>query len=153
MRPKKKILIVDVNEERLSTRRFLLTNKGYAVSSASSRAEALAVASGIDPALAIVVLPLPDAAQLLADLRAHAPFTHTLVLAENAKEHPGLFADMTLWGKPPVAELLDRIAIAAACKRGPKKVPPAPVPAKQDVITAQHWSCAGNVGLTDRRVA
>jgi CheY-like chemotaxis protein len=138
MRPKKSILCVDDNEQVLSVRTFLLETRGYRVT---------AVLSPLD-ALELIATSLPGAFDLLlSDLMM--PQMDGNELVRRAKElHPGLpallvsgtvtaydragRADVFLpKGASSPAELLERVRILVARKRGPRKmslaVTPAPI--------------------------
>jgi CheY-like chemotaxis protein len=149
MRPKKKILLIDADEERLSVRRFTLTTNQFKVFSATSAAEALSAARDFEPEVALIVWPFDGAARFVEKLRAWAPFTKTLLLAEGSQAQPeGIVTDMALWGSPSASELLDRLKTLAACKRGPKKMPPAPAMETAVILNSQHFS-----EMSARRVA
>jgi DNA-binding response OmpR family regulator len=107
MRPKKKILLIDENEAR------------FAVCCASSAAEAITASADFE--VALLAWPLSGGSELLRKLRSQHPFTRTLALAEDAKGCPTVSADVVLWGHPSTFELLERINVLAARKRGPRK--------------------------------
>jgi CheY-like chemotaxis protein len=137
MRPKKSILCVDDNEQVLSVRTFLLETRGYRVT---------AVASPLD-ALELIASSLPGAFDLLlSDLMM--PQMDGNELVRRAKDlHPGLpallvsgtvtaydragRADVFLpKGASSPAELLERVRILVARKRGPRKMSLAAPPAQ-----------------------
>jgi two-component system, OmpR family, response regulator CpxR len=126
MRPKKVILCVNTNEQELSVLRFMLMTNGYRVLSASSGQEAIAIfanAPQVDLVLADTNMPGMNGVQLaerLKRLRYHAP---TILLgdvqATNGEIH---VADAVLARKNCSSqELLERIKVMSARKRGPRK--------------------------------
>lgn len=126
MRPKKRILLIDAIEPRLSVRRYLLTTLGYRVFGAGSAEEALAIAAEHYPEMeaAVLVWPLKGARDLLTELHARCPSTSTMLLAEGLRELPdSLFPDCILYGRIHANDFLDRLKMLAARKRGPKKKP------------------------------
>lgn len=84
MRPKKLVLLVDRNEERLAVRRFLLTNKGFKVLSAATPEEARAE----HPRCDLVVGAWP-CSQSLIDLARHY-FVPSLVLVDKLTDRATL---------------------------------------------------------------
>lgn len=126
MRPKKKILLIDANEERQSRLRYVLEINRYRVLGAASCAEARAIAVDFRPELAIAAWPLP-AAELHAalDLMRRQAGTASLALCEGMTEPPAdlfLFVDQVCCGhKCYAAEILERARVLCARKRGPRK--------------------------------
>ena len=126
MRPKKVILCVDDNEQELSVLKFMLATNGYRVLAAPNGQEAIAIfatAPQIDLVLADTTMPQMSGGQLverLKRLRSHVP----MVLlgdaqAVNAEMH---VADAVLARKNcSTQELLERIKVMSARKRGPRK--------------------------------
>jgi two-component system, OmpR family, response regulator CpxR len=125
MRPKKIILCVDDNEQELSILKFMLSINGYRVLAAANGQEAIAVfatAQQIDLVLADTTMPQMNGGQLverLKRMRSHVPMI--------------LFGDAPAGGEMHVAdavlarkncstqELLERIKVMSARKRGPRK--------------------------------
>ena len=127
-RPKKRILLIDANELRLSARRFMLTTHGYAVFGAVDVSEALQACAVHAPEVAFIVCPIPGLARLVRDLHAMFPTIRTLLFAEGLKSEPeNIYTDVMLHGWPPVSEILERLKVLAARKRGPHKMPVASV--------------------------
>ena len=140
MRPKKVIFCVDDNEQELSVLKFMLATNGYRVLAAANGQEAIAVFSAapqIDLVLADTTMPQMSGGQLverLKRLRSHVP----MVLlgdaqAVNAEMH---VADAVLARKNcSTQELLERIKVMSARKRGPRK-------GAQRVMTANELAAA-----------
>jgi len=126
MRPKKVILCVDDNEQELSVLKFMLETNGYRVLAASNGQEAIAVfatAPQIDLVLADTTMPQMSGGQLverLKRMRGHVP----MILLGDAPVASGELhvADAVLVRKNcSTQELLERIKVMSARKRGPRK--------------------------------
>jgi CheY-like chemotaxis protein len=130
MRPKKVILYVDDNEQELSVLKFTLETKGYRVLAASNGQEAIAIfatAPQIDLVLADTNMPQMSGVQLaerLKRIRSHVP----MILLGDAQPGAPLgsgeihVADAVLARKSCSSqELLERIKVMSARKRGPRK--------------------------------
>lgn len=125
MRPKKVILCVDDNEQELSVLRFTLATNGYRVLAASNGQEAIAVfstAPQIDLVLADTNLPQMSGVQLaerLKRMRSHVP----MLLLSNAPAGGGEIhvADAVARKNCSSQELLERVKVMSARKRGPRK--------------------------------
>jgi two-component system response regulator CpxR len=142
MRPRKTILCVEDNEQILSIRKFLLETRGYRVLSAGSAAEALeflqgALPGSIDLLLSDLILPQMDGNELARRAKQiHACLPVLIVSGTVTSFDRAVFADAFLpKGACAPAELLDRIRILVARKRGPKKQP-ASVPAPSTALQA-----------------
>jgi two-component system response regulator CpxR len=141
MRPRKTILCVEDNEQILSIRKFLLETRGYRVLSASCATEALehlqaALPGSIDLLLSDLILPQMDGNELARRAKQiHACLPVLIVSGTVTSFDRAASADAFLpKGACTPAELLDRIRILVARKRGPKKQPtsvPAPPTALQ----------------------
>lgn len=125
MRPKKVILCVDDNEQDLSVLKFMLTTNGYRVLSATNGEEAISLFgdNAIDLVLADFSMPQMNGNQLVGKLKllaSHVP----MVLLGDPQKMEGLMhsADAVLAKKncSPM-ELLERVKIMSARKRGPRK--------------------------------
>ena len=138
MRPKKVILCVDDNEQELSVLKFMLATNGYRVLSASNGHEAIAVfasAPQIDLVLSDTNMPQMSGGQLVERLKRMAGHVPMILRGEAQAGAPGA-------GSPPGAagpgqihaadallirkncsslELLERIKVMSARKRGPRK--------------------------------
>jgi CheY-like chemotaxis protein len=142
MRPRKTILCVEDNEQILSIRKFMLETRGYRVLSASCAAEALeylqaALPGSIDLLLSDLILPQMDGNELARRAKQlHACLPVLIVSGTVTSFDRAASADAFLpKGACTPAELLDRIRILVARKRGPKKQP-ASVPAPPTALQA-----------------
>jgi two-component system response regulator CpxR len=125
MRPKKTILCVDDNEQALSVRKFLLETRGYRVLTAGSGERALELfrEGGIDLVLSDLVMPYMDGNELVRRMKEMAPDVPTILLSGTVKAFDRANrADAFLpKGACSPVELLERVRIMVARKRGPKK--------------------------------
>lgn len=120
MRPAKRILLIDSDEDRLSVTRFLLRTNGYAVTSTRSPDAARQLDLGGYMDAVVGFWPLNATAM---NNVARKLIARTVLVAEAATELPrDAFADCILL-KPAYtpAELLERLKFATARKRGPQK--------------------------------
>ena len=128
MRPKKTILCVDDNEQILSVRTFLLETRGYRVLSAQTAHEALELVTGatpgsIDLLLCDLIMPQMDGNELVRRAKQLHPGLPAMIVSGtvNAFDRAG-YADAFLpKGACSAAEMIERIRILVARKRGPKK--------------------------------
>jgi CheY-like chemotaxis protein len=128
MRPRKTILCVEDNEQILSVRKFLLETRGYRVVAMSTAAEALeylqgAVQGSVDLLLSDLILPQMDGNELIRRAKQVHPGLPTLLVSGTVTSFDrAAAADAFLpKGASTPAEVLDRIRILVARKRGPKK--------------------------------
>lgn len=128
MRPRKTILCVEDNEQVLSVRKFLLETRGYRVLAMSGAAEALQYLSTaergtVDLLLSDVIMPSMDGNELVRRAKRLHPGLPTLLISGTvASFERAAAADAFLpKGACTPAEMLDRIRILVARKRGPKK--------------------------------
>jgi two-component system response regulator CpxR len=128
MRPRKTILCVDDNEQVLSVRKFLLETRGYRVIPLGSSVEALAflkdaMPGSVDLLLADLILPQMDGNELIRRAKQVHPGLPSLLISGTVTTFErAAAADAFLpKGACTPAELLDRIRILVARKRGPKK--------------------------------
>jgi two-component system response regulator CpxR len=133
MRPRKLILCVEDNEQILSVRKFLLETRGYRVVAFSNGAEALeyiqsALPGSIDLLLSDLVLPQMDGNELVRRAKQIMPGLPALITSGTVTGYDrAAAADAFLpKGACTPAEVLDRIRILVARKRGPKKQMPTP---------------------------
>ncbi|MGD0345353.1 MAG: response regulator [Terracidiphilus sp.] len=126
MRPKKVILCVDDNEQELSVLKFMLATNGYRVLAAANGQEAIAIfatAPQIDLVLTDTTMPQMNGGQLverLKRMRGHVP----MILLGDAQPANGELhvADAMIARKNcSTQELLERIKVMSARKRGPRK--------------------------------
>jgi CheY-like chemotaxis protein len=128
-RPKKVILLVDDDEFILSTRRFILTNRGYRVISASTVIQALevlesAVPDSIHLLLTDLVMPGADGDELARRSKQIRPEIPVMIISGTVRsfdraQHADVFLPK---GTGAASEVLERIRILVARKRGPKRV-------------------------------
>ncbi len=128
MRPKKTILCVDDNEQILSVRTFLLETRGYRVIAHASPHEALEVISNalpgsLDLLLTDLLMPQMDGNELVRRAKELHPTLPTMIVSGSVSAYDrACRADVFLpKGAGSSAELLERIRILVARKRGPKK--------------------------------
>ena len=129
MRPKKIILCVDDNEQTLSVRKFLLETKGYRVLSATSAHEALEIVEQHAPGdlsllLCDLLMPQMDGVELIRRVREIQPCLPSLMVSGTVTSmERGSGADVFLpKGACSPVELLERVRVLVARKRGPKKL-------------------------------
>jgi two-component system response regulator CpxR len=135
MRPKKTILCVDDNEQILSVRTFLLETRGYRVIALSSPHDALETISSslpgsLDLLLCDLIMPQMDGNELVRRAKQLHPSLPAMIVSGTvtAYDRAGR-ADVFLpKGACSPAEMLERIRILVARKRGPRKLSqPAPL--------------------------
>lgn len=141
MRPKKVILCVDNNEQTLSVRTFLLETRGYRVIAATNAQQALEVldrtAQGaLDLLIADLLLPGMDGNELVRRAKQMHPALPALIVSGTVSaQDRALAADAFLpKGAGTAVELLERIRVLVARKRGPKKHVPVPQPAQPAAV-------------------
>lgn len=125
MRPKKIILCVDDNEQDLSVLSFMLSTNGYRVIATVIPDEAIEIfaTSQVDLVLADFAMPRMNGAHLVRRLKQMGGHVPMILLGDpqamSAEIHT---ADAMLAKKncSPL-ELLERIRIMSARKRGPRK--------------------------------
>src|SRR6185312_4010193 len=128
MRPKKTILCVDDNEQVLSVRTFLLETRGYRVIAARSAQQALEVVEQslpgtLDLLLADLIMPQMDGNELVRRAKQLHPGLPAMIVSGtvNASDR-AVHADVFLpKGACSAAEMIERIRVLVARKRGPKK--------------------------------
>jgi len=145
MRPKKTIVCVDDNEHVLSVRTFLLETRGYRVIAFTNPHEALEVISrsmpgSLDLLLTDLIMPQMDGNELIRRAKGMYPQLPSLILSGTvtAYDRAGQ-ADVFLpKGACTPAELLERVRILVARKRGPKKysLPSAPIATGHSIAAA-----------------
>ena len=128
MRPRKTILCVEDNEHILSVRKFLLETRGYRVVAVSCATEALeflnqAVQGSVDLLMSDLIMPRMDGNELIRRAKQMHPGLPTLLVSATVTSFDrAAAADAFLpKGACTPAEVLDRIRILVARKRGPKK--------------------------------
>ena len=125
MRPKKVILCVDDNEQELSVLKFMLATNGYKVVSATGGQEAIGIFTGtpVDLVLADYAMPQMDGNQLVDRLKQIAPHVPMILLGDPQKMGGEIHSADALLAKKNCStqELLERIRLMSARKRGPRK--------------------------------
>ena len=125
MRPKKVILCVDDNEQELSVLKFMLSTNGYRVLSATSGQEAIGIFAEIqaDLVLADFAMPQMNGSQLVDRLKLIAGHVPMILLGDPQKMAGEMYAADALLAKKNCSpqELLERIKVMSARKRGPRK--------------------------------
>jgi CheY-like chemotaxis protein len=126
MRPKKTILCVDDNEPILSVRKFLLETRGYRVVTAHSAAQAIELfrSGGIDLVLGDLLMPGMDGNEMVRVMKDISPEIPMILISGsvNAFERANRADAFLPKGAASPGEMLERIRIMIARKRGPKKV-------------------------------
>ena len=129
MRPRKTILCVEDNEQVLSVRKFLLETRGYRVVPVACATEALAflresVPGSVDLLMSDLILPQMDGNELVRRAKQLHPSLPTLLVSGTVDDtsiaRPSADAFLPKGACTP-AEVLDRVRILVARKRGPKK--------------------------------
>ena len=125
MRPKKVILCVDDNEQDLSVLSFMLSTNGYRVISANSAQDAIALftSNPVDLVLADYTLPQMNGNQLVDRLKGIASHVPMILLGDPQRMAGEIHAADALLAKKHCTpqELLERIKVMSARKRGPRK--------------------------------
>jgi len=145
MRPKKTILCVDDNEQVLSVRTFLLETRGYRIIAAKTAQEALEVLErslpgSLDLVLCDLLMPQMDGNELVRRAKQLHPGLPAMIVSGTVNAFDrALHADVFLpKAACSPAEMIERIRVLVARKRGPKKaiVPNSTQPA--DVPSFAH---------------
>lgn len=125
MRPKKVILCVDDNEQDLSVRKFMLSTNNYRVLPASNGQEAIEIFSReqVDLVLADFSMPHMNGVQLIEKLKQTAAHVPMILMAESQQMSSEPHRADAVLNKKNCSpqELLERIKIMSARKRGPRK--------------------------------
>ena len=125
MRPKKIILCVDDNEQELSVLKFMLATNGYRVVSAANGQEAIRIfaETPVDLALVDFAMPAMNGSQLVERLKQIASHVPMILLGDPQRMAGEMHAADALLAKKNCTpqELLERIKVMSARKRGPRK--------------------------------
>ena len=125
MRPKKIILCVDDNEQELSVLKFMLATNGYRVVSATNGQEAIGIFAdtAVDLVLSDFAMPQMNGDQLVTRLKQMAAHIPMILLGDPIKMGDQMHGADALMAKKNCTpqELLERIKIMSARKRGPRK--------------------------------
>ncbi len=142
MRPKKTILCVDDNEQALSVRKFMLETRGYRVMTAKDGQEALEMfrSHTVDLVLSDLIMPVMDGNELVRQMKEIAPEVPMILISGSVKSFERAFrADAFLpKGACTPLEVLERIRVMIARKRGPKKQVPALALADEGLRNDSH---------------
>jgi CheY-like chemotaxis protein len=134
MRPKKIILCVDDNEQELSVLKFMLETNGYRVVSATNGQEAIGLFAdhSVDLVLADYAMPQMNGNQLVDRLKQIASHVPMILLGDPQRMAGEMHAADAVLAKKHCSsqELLERIKIMSARKRGPRKGTVRPVHAE-----------------------
>lgn len=125
MRPKKIILCVNDNEQELSVMSFMLNTNGYRVVPATNGQEAIELFSGmqVDLVLADHAMPQMNGAQMVSRMKQIASHVPMILLGDPQAMGGQIHLADALLAKKQCSpqELLERIKIMSARKRGPRK--------------------------------
>ena len=125
MRPKKIILCVDDNEQDLSVLKFMLATNGYRVVAATTGQDAIGLfaENTVDLVLADYGMPQMNGDQLVDRLKSIAPHVPMILLGDPQKMGGDIHSADALLAKKNCSpqEILERIKIMSARKRGPRK--------------------------------
>jgi two-component system, OmpR family, response regulator CpxR len=125
MRPKKVILCVDDNEQELSVLKFMLITNGYRVLAATNGQDAISLfqENAVDLVLADHSMPQMTGDQLVMKLKKLAGHVPMVLLGDPQKMNGQIHGADALLAKKTCSpqELLERVKIMSARKRGPRK--------------------------------
>ncbi len=125
MRPKKTILCVDDNEQALSVRKFMLETRGYRVLATLVPEEAIEVfrQGGIDLVLSDLTMPRMDGNELARRMKEITPEVPILLMSDSVKAYERATCGDCFLPKGACSPLdvLERVRMMLARKRGPKK--------------------------------
>jgi CheY-like chemotaxis protein len=125
MRPKKVILCVDDSEQELSVMSFMLATNGYRVVPAKNGQEAISIFAGmqVDLVLADFAMPQMNGQQLVNRLKQIAGHVPMILLGDPQAMSGQIHSADALLAKKNCSpqELLERIKVMSARKRGPRK--------------------------------
>lgn len=120
MRPKKLILLVDADENNLSILRFLIENRGFRTVAASTAKEAEIAfeLASVDLVLCVTGRDIRDG--LIATLKNSRIYIPMILMVEKALDSIH-HADAMILKSVTSMELIERIRVMSARKRGPRK--------------------------------
>ena len=125
MRPKKIILCVDDNEQDLSVLKFMLSTNGYKVVSASNGQEAIGLFSAhqVDLVLADFNMQPMNGDQLVHRLKTIAGHVPMILFGDPHMTGGEIHVADAMLAKKNCStqDLLERIKVMSARKRGPRK--------------------------------
>jgi two-component system response regulator CpxR len=145
MRPKKTILCVDDNEQVLSVRSFLLVTRGYRVITAHTSQEALEVLERslpgtLDLIVCDLLMPQMDGNELVRRAKQLHPGLPAMIVSGTVNAFDrAMHADVFLpKGASSPAEIIERIRVLVARKRGPKKAAAPASTRPEDTVVFAH---------------
>jgi two-component system, OmpR family, response regulator CpxR len=125
MRPKKVILCVDDNEQELSVLKFMLVTNGYRVLASTNGQDAMEIfkENAVDLVLADHSMPQMSGDQLVGKLKQIASHVPMVLLGDPQKMNGQIHGADALLAKKTCTpqELLERVKLMSARKRGPRK--------------------------------
>jgi CheY-like chemotaxis protein len=131
MRPKKVVWMVDASEQALSLRSFLLETLGYRVEKFTSPAAALTALANAGPGsvdllISDLLMPEMDGNELVLRAKQLHPGLPTMILSGTVESYDRANAADVFLPKSICfpAEILERVRILVARKRGPKGLRP-----------------------------
>lgn len=140
MRPKKIILCVNDNEQELSVMSFMLNTNGYRVVPAANGQQAIELFSSmqVDLVLADYGMPQLNGTQLVNRLKQIASHVPMILLGDPQTMAGQIHMADALLAKKQCSpqELLERIKIMSARKRGPRKGTVRQAPAVAELAAA-----------------
>jgi CheY-like chemotaxis protein len=126
MRPKKTILCVDDNDQALAVRKFLLETRGYRVVAARSGEEAIEIfrQGGIDLVLGDVIMSPMDGNEMVRHMKDISPEIPMILISGTVKafERANRADAFLPKGACTPVEVLERIRVMIARKRGPRRI-------------------------------
>jgi two-component system response regulator CpxR len=156
MRPKKIILCVDDNEQELSVLKFMLATNGYRVVSASNGQEAIGIfaETPVDLVLTDFAMPQMNGCQLVERLKQIASHVPMILLGDPQRMAGEMHAADALLAKKNCSpqELLERIKVMSARKRGPRKGSQRQVPVEELAVASRTGSEVRDTGNRRRAV-
>jgi two-component system, OmpR family, response regulator CpxR len=118
LKPKKRILLIDADEYRTSIRSFMLSTHNYRVIPAATAEEAETFFAEVFPDVVIAEANFPGLAKLLQSLHERDAYVSQMVIAQK-QQQCDIACDMFAVN-PTAADLLERVRIIVAHKRGPR---------------------------------
>jgi DNA-binding response OmpR family regulator len=137
MRPKKQILLVGSDEDRLSLLAFMLETNGFATARAFCSADALAQVHERRRELLVIDLPFEAAQPVLDAGRAIDPSMHSMILRGERDVWEGR-ADAVTSRNISGEEMLLRVKLLSGRKRGPRPYCIPPIGVQIEEMIAQR---------------
>jgi len=120
MRPAKLILLVGNNAKDLGALKYALATNRYRVIAEETAQSAIKVLPDLGFDLLLCQCPVENLDDMLASAKQICPRTPSIVLSEKAGGLPLTQAPDVCLFRPSMVELLERIKVMCARKRGPK---------------------------------